>query len=167
MLQKNPITETFLSELCAKSRNLKAISYYSYTGPERSGHPGRGHDMSVGHGTINTSKSVNYSLKHEKALRMFPKSSEVPLNNNATEGELRSFCVHKQTWKLIDTIEGAKSRAIIYSIIETAKANRLYPFRYLEFLFDKLKEHQNDIDREFIEALLPLSEQLPETYRVK
>lgn len=123
--------------------------------------------MSVGHGTINTSKCVNYSLKHEKALRMFPKSSEVPLNNNATEGELRSFCVHKQTWKLIDTIEGAKSRAIIYSIIETAKANRLYPFRYLEFLFDKLKEHQNDIDREFIEALLPLSEQLPETYRVK
>ena len=98
---------------------------------------------------------------------MFLKDGEVPLDNNATEGALRSFCLHKHTWKLIDTIDGAKSSAIIYSITETAKANHLNPFRYLEFLLDELKEHQDDTDRSFIDDLLPWSQKLPDICRVK
>jgi len=34
--------------------------------------------------------------------------------------------------------EGAKASAIIYSIVETAKANGLVPFKYLNFLFETL-----------------------------
>lgn len=114
-----------------------------------------------------TLEGVNYSLNHEKTLRMFLEDGEVPLDNNATEGALRSFCLHKHTWKLIDTIDGAKSSAIIYSIVETAKANHLHPFRYLEFLLENLKEHQDDTDRTFIDDLLPWSQKLPEKCRVK
>ena len=97
-------------------------------------------------------EGINYSLNHEKALRMFLEDGEVPLDNNATEGALRSFCLHKHTWKLIDTMDGAKSSAIIYSIIETTKANHRHPFRYLEYLPETLKEHQ---DRRIIDDLLP------------
>ena len=114
-----------------------------------------------------TLEGINYSLNHEKALRMFLEDGEVPLDNNATEGALRSFCLHKHTWKLIDTIDGAKSSAIIYSIVETAKANHLHPFRYLEYLLEILKEHQDDTDRRFIDDLLPWSPKLPDTCRVK
>ena len=114
-----------------------------------------------------TLEGVNYSLNHERALRMFLEDGEVPLDNNATEGALRSFCLHKHTWKLIDTIDGAKSSAIIYSIVETAKANQLHPFRYLEFLLEILKEHQDDTDRTFIDDLLPWSQKLPDKCRVK
>lgn len=114
-----------------------------------------------------TLEGVNYSLNQEKALRMFLEDGEVPLDNNATEGALRTFCLHKHTWKLIDTIDGAKSSAIIYSIIETAKANHLHPFRYLEFLLENLKEHQEDTDRSFIDDLLPWSPKLPEICRAK
>lgn len=113
-----------------------------------------------------TLSGITYSLNHEKALRMFLEDGEVPLDNNATESVLRSFCLHKHTWKLIDTIDGAKSSAIIYSITETAKANHLNPFRYLEFLFEELKEHQDDTDRSFIDDLLPWSLKLPEICRV-
>ncbi len=102
-----------------------------------------------------TLEGINYSLNHEKTLRMFLEDGEVPLDNNATVGALRSFCLHKHTWKLIDTIDGAKSSAIIYSIVETTKANHLHPFRYLEFLLDTLKEHQDDTDRTFIDDLFP------------
>ena len=114
-----------------------------------------------------TLEGINYSLNHEKALRMFLEDGEVPLDNNATEGALRSFCLHKHAWKLIDTIDGAKSSAIIYSIVETAKANQLHPFRYLEFLLENLKNHQDDTDRSFIDDLLPWCSKLPEICQAK
>lgn len=49
---------------------------------------------------------------------------KVSLDNNATERALQSFCLYKHTQKFIDTMEGANASAIIYSITETAKANR-------------------------------------------
>ena len=88
------------------------------------------------------------------------------LYNNATEGALRSFYLHKHTWKMIDTIDGAKSSAIIYSITETAKANHLHPFRYVEYLLTELLKHQDDTDRGFIEELLPWSKTLPDICKV-
>jgi hypothetical protein len=101
------------------------------------------------------------------ALKVFLEDGEVPLDNNATEGALRSCCLHKHTWKLIDTIDGAKSSAIIYSITETAKANHLNPYRYLEYLMDVLKDHQNESDKSFIEDLLPWSKNLPDICKSK
>lgn len=98
---------------------------------------------------------------------MFLEDGEVSLDNNATEGALRSFCLHKHTWKLIDTIDGAKSSVIIYSIVETAKANRLNPFRYLEYLLDTLKDYQDNTDRSFIDDLLLWSPELSNICRVK
>ena len=44
-------------------------------------------------------------------------------------------------WKLIDSLNGANASAIIYSITETAKANNLNPFRYLEHVLTVLKDH--------------------------
>ena len=69
-----------------------------------------------------------------RGAEVFLNDGDVPLDNNATEGALRSFCLHKHAWKLIDSIDGAQSSAIIYSITETAKANNLNPFRYLEYI---------------------------------
>lgn len=44
---------------------------------------------------------------------------------------------------MIDTIHGAKSSAIIYSIVETAKANNLKPFDYVQHLVsDFMSCHQ-------------------------
>ena len=81
------------------------------------------------------------------------------------KGAGRSFCLHKHAWKLIDSIDGAKSSAIIYSIAETAKANNLNPFRYLEYVLTVLKDHQGDTNYSLIEELLPWSDQLPQICR--
>ncbi|MDF1618811.1 transposase domain-containing protein [Petrocella sp. FN5] len=61
----------------------------------------------------------------------------------------------------MDTIDGAKSSAIIYSITETAKANNLNPYRYLEYLLEVLKDKQDQKDRLFLDKLLPWSDELP------
>lgn len=80
---------------------------------------------------------------------------------------LRSFCLHKHAWKLIDSLDGANASAIIYSITETAKANDLNPFRYLEHVLTVLKDHQDDREYGFIDDILPWSEKLPAICRSK
>ena len=89
------------------------------------------------------------------------------MDNNATESALRSFCLHKHTWKLIDSLDGANASAIIYSITETAKTNNLNPFRYLEYVLTVLKDHQDDREYSFIDDILPWSKKLPEICRSK
>lgn len=66
---------------------------------------------------------------------------------------------------MIDTISGAKSSAIIYSIVETAKANNLKPYEYSEYLLTEILKHMDDIDRSFLDDLLPWSEKLLENIR--
>lgn len=64
-----------------------------------------------------------------------------------------------------DTINGANSSAIIYSIAETAKANNLKPSDYFEYLLIELPQHAEDTNRDFLASLLPWSETLPEYIR--
>lgn len=66
---------------------------------------------------------------------------------------------------MIDTIHGAKSSAIIYSIVETAKASNLNPFDYVEYLLEEIPKHMDDRDCSFLEDLLPWSEKLPAVLR--
>ena len=66
---------------------------------------------------------------------------------------------------MIDTINGAHSSAIIYSIAETAKANNLKPYDYFVYLLEELPKHMEQKDRTFLENLLPWSKNLPEGIR--
>ena len=117
--------------------------------------------------TINVSKkdkfgdAVGYAQNQEKYLRVFLTDGDVPIDNNASERAIRGFCIGKKNWQMIDTIHGAKSSAIIYSIVETAKANNLKPFDYVQHLLEEIPKHMNDKDCSFLEDLLPWSEKLP------
>ena len=112
-----------------------------------------------------TGKAFTYSLNQEQYLRVFLEDGEVPLDNNATESTLRGFCIGKHNWRLIDTIRGAKSSAIIYSITETAKANGLKVYEYVEYLLTEIPKHEDDTDLSFLDDLLPWSPNLPEYCR--
>ena len=77
------------------------------------------------------------------------------------------LCIGKKNWAMIDTINGAKASALVYSIVETAKANGLNPFRYLEFLLTEMMEHEEDTDYCFIDDLLPWSDSIPDICKMK
>lgn len=117
--------------------------------------------------TINASKkdkfgdAVGYALNQEKYLRVFLTDGDVPIDNNASERAIRGFCIGKKNWQMIDTINGARTSAIIYSIVETAKANNLRPFNYVQHLLEEIPKHMDDRDCSFLEELLPWSEKLP------
>ncbi|WP_347283090.1 IS66 family transposase [uncultured Muribaculum sp.] len=112
-----------------------------------------------------TWEGFNYSLNQEKYLKVFLDDGEVPMDNNAAEQSIRGFCIGKKNWVMIDTIAGAESSAVIYSIAETAKANQLKPYNYFEHLLTEIPKHLDDTDRTFLEDLLPWSPNLPANCR--
>ena len=108
-----------------------------------------------------TAEGLKYSMNQEVYLKRFLNDGEVPMDNNAAEQSIRGFCIGKKNWVLIDTIHGAKSSAIIYSIAETAKANNLKPYDYFEYLLTEIPRHLEDTNRSFLEDMLPWSPNLP------
>ena len=108
-----------------------------------------------------TYNGFSYSINQEKYLRTFLGDGEVPVDNNSAEQSIRGFCIGKKNWVMIDTIAGADSSAIIYSIAETAKANKLKPYDYFEYLLTEIPKYLEERDWSFCEDLLPWSEKLP------
>ena len=112
-----------------------------------------------------TWKGLNYSINQEKYLKVFLEDGEVPMDNNAAERTIRGFCIGKKNWIMIDTISGAKASAVLYSLVETAKANNLKPYEYFKYLLEQIPEHGEFEDRSYLEDLLPWSDKLPEECR--
>ena len=87
------------------------------------------------------------------------------MDNNAAERAIRPFCIGKKNWLFMDTVKGAEASAIIYSIIETAKANNLRTYHYLKYLLEELPNYAGDSKNEIPSKLLPWSEDLPAELR--
>lgn len=81
-----------------------------------------------------------------------------PLDSNPVENAIRPFVVGRRSWLFADTVGGANASANLYSLIETAKANNVEPYRYLVTLFKRLPLAQTADD---YEALLPWNIALP------
>ena len=110
-------------------------------------------------------EAFTYALNQESYLKVFLEDGDVPIDNNASERAIRGFCIGKKNWEMIDTVNGANSSAIIYSIAETAKANNLKPFDYFEYLLTEIPKHVDDKNIDFLAELLPWSDMLPENIR--
>ncbi len=114
-----------------------------------------------------TGKAIQYALNQEPYLKVFLTDPYVPIDNNAAERGIRTFCLGKHNWYLIDTVSGAQSSAIAYSIAETARANDLKPYEYFRYLLEELPKHGEFEDPAFLDDLLPWSRTLPEACRKK
>ena len=115
-----------------------------------------------------TGEGFTYCLNSEKYLRTFLDDGLVPIDNSACERAIRPFAVGRKNWQLIDTVNGAQASAIIYSIVETAKANNLKPYEYLRHLLTELPQRLDEKNSELtLDDLLPWSPNLPDTCRKK
>ena len=114
-----------------------------------------------------TADSIKYCMNQEKYLRVFLEDPQIPLDNNLAEQAIRPFCVGKKNWKLIDTVHGAQASAILYSIVETAKANDLNIYNYFKHLLTEIPKHMDDTDLGFLDSMLPWSKKLPAECRKK
>ena len=59
---------------------------------------------------------------------------------------IKSFVIGKKNWLFSNTVKGANARVVLYSFIETAKANGLVPFDYLTKIFNKLPKLNDETE---------------------
>lgn len=58
------------------------------------------------------------------------------LSNNLSENSIRPLVVGRKNWLFSNTPDGVAASMRVYSMVETAKANGLDPFKYLMFLLE-------------------------------
>jgi len=114
-------------------------------------------------------KALAYSIHQETYLRTFLSNGDVPMDNNYAEQAIRPFTIGRKNFVCIESSAGAKASAMIYSLVETAKANYLNVYEYFELLLTEIPQHMNDKDLSFLDSLLPWSpyiqEKCPSRYK--
>lgn len=83
-------------------------------------------------------KAINYTLNQWHRLIGYIDSEDATPDNNLAENAIRPFCIGRKNWLFAGNPEGAQASATIYSLLESAKANKLEPYKYLRYLFEKL-----------------------------
>ena len=109
-------------------------------------------------------KGLNYCINQEKYLRVFLDNGNVPMDNNRAEQAIRPLTLGRKNWVNIYSKNGASASAVLYSIIETTRANNLRTINHLEYLLTELVNHQDDTSRDFIADLLPWSKSVQDKF---
>lgn len=82
--------------------------------------------------------ALRYSLKNWGKLIRYLEAWYITPDNNGVENAIRPFVVGRKNWLFANTPRGAQASAKLYSLVETAKANGLEPYHYLNYLFTHL-----------------------------
>ena len=108
-------------------------------------------------------KAIHYALEQRPYLETFYSDGRLKISNNRAERSIKPFVIGRKNWLFCCSSKGAKRSSVIYSIIETAKENGLKLFEYLNHIL----EARPNIKPEQYHTLLPWSEKLPESCRLK
>jgi len=102
-------------------------------------------------------KAIAYSLGQWEKLERYLENGHLQIDNNRAERAIKPFVIGRKNWLFANAANGANASAVLYSLIETAKANGLTPFDYLKLLMEELPKNPIDIDR-----LLPWNVEIPQ-----
>jgi len=102
-------------------------------------------------------KAIRYALAQKAYLERVFLDGRLELSNNRAERIIKPFAIGRKNWLFSCSPKGAKASSVIYSIIETAKENKLKPFEYLKHIFVTMP----NIPKESYPALLPWSKDIP------
>ena len=99
--------------------------------------------------------AMNYLLSNRIELTNYLKDGHCDISNNTAENGIRPFTIGRKNWLFSNRPNGAKASAIVYSLVETAKANNLDPERYLQYLFEQLPNTPDLKNKETLNQYLP------------
>ncbi len=105
-------------------------------------------NMQVTHNST-IGKALAYSIHQEPYLRKFLSDGNIPMDNNCAEQAISPFTIGRKNFVIIESDNGAKASAILYSLAETAKANLVNTYQYFELLLTEIPKHMDDKDRSF------------------
>lgn len=87
-------------------------------------------------------KAMGYLLRNFKELTAFIKNAAIPIDNNAQESLLRNPVIGRKTWYGTHSKRGAETMAILFSLVESCKLNKVNPREYFKALIDALHRGQ-------------------------
>ena len=105
----------------------------------------------------NLKKALRYTLNHKKYFANFLLDGRIPLSNNLSEIAVKPVAITRKNSLFSDSPEGAEASAIIFSIVNTAAANNLDAYKYLEYLFRQLPNINFASDYSVLDEYLPWS----------
>lgn len=97
-------------------------------------------------------KALAYSLNQWPKLTRYLEDGHLNIDNNRAERAIKPFVIGRKNWLFSNTTSGAHASSVLYSIVETAKANNLVPFDYLHQVLSVLSMGNDD---DTLTALLP------------
>ena len=112
-------------------------------------------------------KALAYTINQKEYLKTFMEDGRIPISNNDCESCIRPFATGRKAWLFADSQAGARASGIIYTIVETAKLNKLDVFQYLGYLLKNLPDLDPYNHPERLDQYLPWSDALPESCRLK
>jgi len=92
-------------------------------------------------------KAIAYCLNQWHKLIRYIEDGHLSIDNNRSERAVKPFVIGRKNWLFSNTAKGAKASAMLYSIIETAKANGLIPFDYVAHCLEQLSNEHVDIEK--------------------
>jgi len=105
-------------------------------------------------------KAVTYAKNHRETLCNYLLDGRCELSNNAAERRAKSYAIGRKNFLFHNSVSGAEASAIVYSMIETAKANKINVFQYLYTVLLYMPDYKNE--PKGIEILLPWSDFIKE-----
>ncbi len=111
-------------------------------------------------------KAITYALSQRKYLEHYLLDGRLEISNNRAERSIKPFVIGRKAWLFANTPAGAKASAVFYSIVETAKENRLNPYAYLAFIFRNAPNWSIHDHPEAVDRLLPDSTDIPDHVRL-
>lgn len=104
--------------------------------------------------SMNISKAINYLLNNWPKLIRYLDHAYLTPDNNIAENAIRPFVIGRKAWLFSNTPLGAHASALLYSLIESAKANGHEPYTYLVYLFTYLPVTPKDNLKELLPHIL-------------
>ena len=93
------------------------------------------------------SDAIQYCLNQWEKLVRYTLDGRLSVDNNRAERAIKPFVVGRKAWMFSQTAKGAQSSAVLYSIVESAKANGLTPYDYITHLLEQFSQPEPDIEQ--------------------
>ena len=110
--------------------------------------------------TEKVKSAMTYLINQEIKIREYLNDGRIEISTNGIERAIRPFTIGRNNWIFCNTPHGAKVSSFYYSLIESAKANKLDVYKYIEYLLTEIKDKK--LTEENLEKLMPYSSNLPE-----
>ncbi len=88
-----------------------------------------------------TAAAIRYALSRWPALTSYVDDGHLEIDNNAVERALRVVALGRKNFLFAASNAGGERTAAIYSLLDSAKLNRLDPELYLQHVLARIADH--------------------------